>query len=290
MAIVELKSEALQLRIQSLGAEICSILDLKTQFEFVWQAKPEVWKRHAPVLFPMVGKLKNNTFLWKDKAYTINQHGFARDMEFECIESSNHAAQFKLCSSPETLKTFPFEFELEITYRLNGNKLTQTYLIKNPAQEDLYCSVGAHPGFNFAGQIEDYSIDIESKLPLVQTQLKEGLLTNNKKEIGQGKTIPLNAQSFDHDALVFEEVQFDTLELRHQTNQHSVKIKAPDFPYWGIWAPKNCNEFVCLEPWCGIADHENHTQDWTQKKGILYIKHNQVLSRSFSIEFQAPKP
>ena len=132
-----LQSEKLSVSINSFGAELSSVKD-KNNIEFIWQADKTVWARHAPVLFPIVGKLKNDTFIFENKNYNLPQHGFARDMKFELISQNKSSCVFRLTSTNETKKKYPFDFIFEIKYELIANTLTTFYSVKNPSKENIY--------------------------------------------------------------------------------------------------------------------------------------------------------
>jgi len=283
-----ISSDTLTATINSHGAELCSVKN-KNGIEFIWQAKPEVWARHAPVLFPIVGKLKNNQFIFEGKTYELPQHGFARDMEFTLKEKRENAFIFELQSNSQTKKIFPFDFIFQIAYILNRDKLTVQYKVKNPAPEALFFSLGAHPAFNVPLQanenFEDYYLEFEKNNYDI-TILNEGLRTSGKQQLVlKDNKLVLSKNLFDKDALVFESSQINSVALCSSKSNHKIIMDSKGFPYFGIWSKKGCTEFVCLEPWFGVADHENTNQNFSQKEGIISLKAQEEFVCLFEMSF-----
>ncbi len=284
----QLRSASLTVTINSIGAEVCSVKN-NSALEFIWQAKKEVWARHAPVLFPIVGKLKNNFFIYNQQQYELPQHGFARDLEFELIDKNDNSCTFQLSSNETTKKTFPFEFIFQIRYGLEENKLTTQYTIFNPSSLLGYYSVGAHPGFNCpllpGEKFEDYYLEFDTN-HLQQTQLNNGLRVNAKSTLElKDNKLQLTKNLFDNDALVFENSQVNTISLCSSTSKHKITLQCKNWPYFGVWAKKGTDEFVCLEPWYGIADSENSSQELLKKDGIIQLPPVSEFKGSFSLIF-----
>ena len=284
-----LRSSFLTVSINSLGAEICSVKNTNG-LEFIWQADAEIWARHAPVLFPIVGKLKDNSFIFENNTYELPQHGFARDLEFELLEKNNSSCTFQLSSSGQSKKKYPFDFIFQINYRLDKNKLVTNYKIVNPANKIIYFSVGAHPGFKCPllpdETFEDYYLEFESS-SYKKTELRDGLLREEKKTFTvKDNKLFLSKHVFDNDALVFENSQVRSIRLCSSRSPHKIILTCNDWPYFGIWSKKNCSNFVCLEPWFGIADTENSNQQLDQKKGIIKLEARKEFNCSFSVIFE----
>lgn len=281
-----LSSGSLKISVSSLGAELTSLAS-SSGLEYLWQADKEVWPRHAPVLFPIVGRLKGNAYTFNNVAYALSQHGFARDHEFALADSSNSHCTFELNASAETKKIFPFDFSFRITYRLEENRLSCSYEVANPAQDPLFFSVGAHPGFNCpllpGEKFDEYYMEFERE-ELYYTALDNGLLTDQKKRLVlENKRLYLSAGLFDQDALVFENGQINRISLCCSRSEHKVSMECNNWPYFGIWAKKGVERFVCLEPWYGIADHWQSESTLLQKKGILRLEAGQHFNCSFSV-------
>lgn len=284
----ELTSSELKVIINHKGAELCSVTN-KNNIEFIWQADKDVWPRHAPVLFPIVGKLKGDQAFYEGKTCSLSQHGFARDLDFVLISSSESACTFRLKASSETINKYPFEFIFEISYQLNNSELTTTYKVKNPDSSPLLFSVGAHPGFNCPlssdETFEDYFLEFETNT-LNQTLLQDGLLSETTTSLNlNNNQLPISVALFDKDALVFENNQINRISLRSKKSKHSVTMNCEGWPYFGIWSKKENNRFVCLEPWQGVADSINSMHQFSDKKGILTLDPGEEYICSFSCTF-----
>ncbi|PBQ32058.1 hypothetical protein CNR22_09845 [Sphingobacteriaceae bacterium] len=283
-----LSSESLDVCLLFSGAELCSVKN-KNGVEFIWQADKDVWPRHAPVLFPIVGKLKDNFFIFKDQRYELGQHGFARDRHFQLISSGKDHATFELVSDEKSKTIFPFDFIFQIKYNLIGNTLTTEYKLLNFSENKLLFSVGAHPGFKCplsnSEQFDDYYLEFESSHYQV-TALNNGLRKSTKADLElKGKRLQLSKTLFDRDALVFENNQINSISLKSDKSSHNITMECKNWPYFGIWAKKGSEEFICLEPWYGIADRENSTQDLEQKDGIISLDAKKEFACSFSVSF-----
>ena len=284
-----LESNKLKVTINSFGAELCSVKN-KNGLEFIWQAKKDVWARHAPVLFPIVGKLKDNFFVFEGNRYELPQHGFARDMKFELTEHSTSTCTFEINANTETKNNFPFEFRFQINYQLLENKLITTYKIFNPSAKPIFFSVGAHPGFNCPllpnENYNDYYLEFE-KNSFSQTQLNNGLRIDSKSDLLlQNNKLFLSKELFDNDALVFENDQIDGLSLCSSVSEHKITLECQNWPFFGVWTKKGNTEFVCLEPWQGIADNINSSNELTKKDGIIELAPNSEFVCSFSLVFK----
>ena len=286
--LVSLHSQSHSATINSLGAELISLRD-KENIEYVWQAEKDVWARHAPVLFPIVGKLKDDAFFFGEKTFHLSQHGFARDMEFELASKENNSCVFSLSSNSETKKKFPFDFNLEIKYRLHDNNLTTHYTVKNPSETELLFSIGAHPGFNCPllaeESFEDYYLEFEDsdfKLSHLDNGLLNGYITDFKLS---DRKLQLSATLFDNDALVFENSQINSIALCSSKSSRKIKMECKNWPFFGIWSKKGNRKFICLEPWHGIADTNNSDQQLIHKKGIVSLKPSKEFNCHFSVSF-----
>lgn len=284
----EIGSNLLKVKINHFGAEVCSVKN-NNGLEFIWQADKEVWARHTPVLFPIVGKLKDNFFIHEGKKYELPQHGFARDTDFELIEKKENACTFQLVSNNQTKTKFPFDFIFQIIYSVSENKLETHYKVTNPANEKIYFSVGAHPGFNCpllqSEKFEDYYLEFEND-SFSQTKLNNGLRTDAKTSLKlMDRKLFLTKELFDNDALVFENEQINSITLCSSASQHKITLQCNGCPYFGIWTKKGSDQFVCLEPWCGIADHENSINELSKKDGIIQLAANMEFKAHFSLIF-----
>ena len=268
--------------INHLGAELIS-LRTKENKEYIWEGNPEFWGKHSPILFPIVGTLKNNSYLFNGVEYHLSRHGFARDMKFELIEIKDSSATFSIQNSKETLKTYPFEFELHIIYTIEGNSLDVQYKILNKSKTQMPFSIGAHPAFALSGSFECYSIAFEQEETLEYYILENDLVSNTTKKLeANTKPIPLNYELFNNDALIFKSIKSNSLTLL-EYSKPMIKVCFEDFPNLGIWTKKNA-PFLCIEPWFGYSDTEESSGTIFEKEGIQILEVNETFNSKFSIE------
>lgn len=285
----EIKNDFLKVKIKSLGAELNSLQKTDENIEYIWQGDEKYWNRHAPILFPIVGKLKDNSYFYSNQKFTMTQHGFARDNEFELIKKENDYLEFKLTNSSESLKKYPFLFNLIITYKLENSKLIITYIVKNLSKDEMFFSIGAHPAFNWPltsnEKKEDYLIEFENIKNTKRYYLNENGLVHNSDELEIiDNKIDLNEELFKNDALIFNDSKIQEVIFKNFQNTKFIKVNFDSFPYLGIWSKPSGAPFLCIEPWFGIADFENSSQKIQDKKGIIKLKKDETFSCNYSIE------
>lgn len=265
------------------GAELISFKEIDTKREYIWEGNPEFWGKHSPILFPIVGTLKNNTYTYKNNEYKLSRHGFARDMDFELISQNENTAIFSLQSNKETQTIFPFEFELQVIYTLTFSELTISYQIINKGFHDMPFSIGGHPAFSLNNKFENYSLKFETNEALISYQLENDLLSDNIKKITLlNNQLSLSYSLFENDALIFKELQSKQIQILE--NQIPIlNFKFKDFPNFGIWTKQNA-PFICLEPWVGYSDVLNSKGTILEKEGIQILNGNSSKKYSFSIE------
>jgi len=285
-----LENDFLFIQIKNKGAEICSIFNKQARVEHLWQANPDVWSRHAPILFPIVGQINGGTFENKNQTFKLSQHGFARDMDFKLINKFEDSLVYELKSSGETLTHYPWDFNLVVKYTLKENQLEIRYKVENTDSDKLYFSIGAHPGFNcpFSAEenFEDYYLEFSSKETSDRILFQNGVLTGDvsKNYLNETREIPLSYDLFKDDALIFENLQSNKITLKSRKNFHFVEVGFEGFPYLGIWSKPNAKApFVCIEPWFGITDTKNDEQDFKDKRGRLSLDPEQKFECSFSV-------
>lgn len=277
-----IKNSILTAEIKHFGAELIS---LKTNLnkEYIWEGNPEFWGKHSPVLFPIVGTLKNNSFHHNEIEYHLSRHGFARDMEFELIDATENSATFSLQSSAETVKVYPFEFELQIIYTLRENNLSIIYKVINKGKTAMPFSIGAHPAFALPNQFKNYVIAFEKDESLEYYLLENDLISNKTKKLEvHDKKIPLNYKLFEDDALIFKTIKSKSLTILENENP-ILRVHFEDFPSLGIWTKKNA-PFICVEPWFGYADTTENSGNLFEKEGIQILESNTTFHSKFSIE------
>ncbi len=287
--MIQIENKYLSISVNSKGAELQSIYSKDTNLEYLWSGDPEFWGKKSPVLFPIVGALKNNSYQYNGATFELGRHGFARDMEFQLTSNLKESISFTLHANEETQKAYPFLFSFTITYTINRNKLSCTYQITNVDLKPMFFSVGAHPAFKVPLEkglsFEDYQLVFETSETAPQWPLTaEGLIKREPINFFKDNNkIDLNKNLFLGDALVFKELQSTSISLFTNQSKHGFKFEFNKFPYMGIWSAKNA-DFVCIEPWCGIADNEDSSGDIKQKEGINLLVSGELMSRTWSIE------
>jgi galactose mutarotase-like enzyme len=264
-------NEFLTVSVKTSGAELCNIQSTDGT-EYLWQADPAFWNRHAPVLFPMVGKLRDGRYELDGKTYEMTPHGFARDMNFSLIERGDNSLVYQLLPTVETRARYPFEFALTITYKLDGNTLSIQYAVRNNGKAVMPFSIGAHPAFNLHGPVDECFLEFEKSETLNTCLLgQKGLLSAETDPVFKNsKLLPLSKTLFDRDALIFMDAQSDKITLGAKTSPHRLTVEFAGFPELGIWAKPGA-PFVCIEPWYGYADPEQLYGDITNKPGIQLL-------------------
>lgn len=281
--IIEIKNDKLKVGINTLGSELMYI-DGANGTQFLWHGDESVWKYRAIILFPICGGLKDDKYIVNGKEYSLNKHGFARQSEFEGKKISDTKAEFILKFNEDTLKCYPFEFELKIIFELQGNKLTVKNQVNNLSDKKMYFSVGAHEGYYCPEGIEDYYIEFEGPQTLDSYILNGNLLEENSIRIIENETkLPLKYDYFSVDALVFKDIKFHKATLVHKNSSKKVTVEFNDSNYFLLWTKPNAN-YICLEPWNGVQDIVGSGYDISHKEGIIKLEIGKSYETTHTIE------
>ena len=287
----QISNELLQIAIKKIGAELCEISSVKNNTPFMWDANPNIWGSFAPNLFPVIGALKNNTYLFEGKTYTMPKHGFIRhNTDIKCIKETQNSLTFQLTYNDGLLKIYPFKFSYTITYTLENNQLIVHHEISNLDTKAMYFNLGGHPAFKCPVYTDekytDYSLLFEhtetAETYLLNTE--NGLISNQTKPVFNGtNTIPLDYNLFKKDALIFKDLKSRKVTLHSKTKGDILTVTHTNFPHLGLWAKPNA-DYVCIEPWIGYADTETTNQDITAKEGIMKLDTNGIFKAKYTIE------
>jgi galactose mutarotase-like enzyme len=272
MERVEIGTAKLKAAVLAQGAELCSLRDAGGR-ELIWQAGP-AWPRHAPNLFPIVGRLRNGTLRHAGRDYAMTQHGFARDRRFELLSHDAEFCRFALTDDAETRAMYPFAFRLEIGYRVAADDLTVEYVLHNTGHGVLPASIGAHPAFNWPLVPGAAKSAHRIVFPAVEDaqifQVKGGLL--------QAATVPspvhdrvlaLEESVFAQDALIFKPVHSGS--VRYEAEGAALTVAWEGFGELGIWSRQG-GDFVCIEPWHGYASPEDFDGEFAEKPGLMHLQ------------------
>lgn len=272
-----MENEVLKLKFSSKGGELQSIFLKSKQREVLWKGDTKIWGRHAPVLFPIVGKLKNDTYEFNGKKFELKQHGFARDF----VHREVAPGEYIFSSDDKTLGQFPFHFLLRTKYILEKNNIHITYIVENHDNKIMPFSLGAHPGFALSGNAP-LRIEFQHKEQGVY-YLKNGLVdfsVNQPAEL----VWTLKAESFKNDAMIFKNLKSQWVKLYDEDLVLTLHVS--QLPYFGVWSKpvEGMLPFICLEPWWGVADTIDSSGSLLDKQGIQTLAPGESKQFSFKLE------
>lgn len=275
---MEISNQYLKVSIQDLGAQLQSIIDIKSNTEILWQGDPNYWPRKAPLLFPIIGRLKDDHYYYNQQEYTMSKHGFLRDVTLEVVSQLEHEVTYQYECTPLIHPNFPWHCVIQVTYTLLDNSLLTTFKIQNMDNQDLFYSFGGHPGFN----INDKAT-IELIGQNIQRLYLAGDYFSHQKPI-TNHLIEITPDLFIDDALIFENVEEVNILCDYRIN-----VDVSQFDYVGLWNKYSDNHpvyFVCVEPWNGIADSVDSDLQIEHKKGIRRLKANESESMTFKVTLE----
>lgn len=275
MALFQISNDKITIQVDSLGAELKSLKSVPDNREYMWHGDPAYWGRTSPVLFPIVGGLKDGTFRVDGQAYSMGQHGFARDREFQLKSQVASEIWFTLSSDEETLKKYPYPFQLEIGYELVECTVIVKWRVTGQGKDPIWFSIGGHPAFlcpiDPGTDQTQYRLVFDAEEKIESSCIEGGLLGKQKKTYAlRNGILPITADLFDEDALVIEGDQAHSVSLARPDGKPYLTL-AFDAPLFGIWSPpKKKAPFICIEPWYGRCDSVDFTGDfkereWTQE-------------------------
>lgn len=270
----KIENEFLTCEIDDMGAQLHSLISKENGKEYIWYGKTEIWYGQAPVLFPVIGQLINDKYYYNGKEYSMPKHGLARKLPFTVSECAGSKAVFCLESDENTLKSYPFEFRLLVTFELVGKSLKNTFTVENKTDGEMYFSIGAHPGFNCAvGDI----IEFEKEETLCTERIDHDNLIIDEKFplIENSREIKITKEIFEPDALILSGIKSDKLKIK---GENEIEFTFGGCPFLGIWAKPGA-PYVCIEPWYGVNDGREIKKDISEKRGI------QRLDKDGSFEF-----
>lgn len=285
----KMKNEKLTVEIESLGAELKSVKSNTTGMEYMWYGRPEYYKRTSPILFPIVGSLRNQEYFYEGKKYPMPQHGFARDMEFEVKSQSEDEIWFLLVSDSSTLEKYPFEFELHIGYRLTESTLKVMWKVVNKSNKEMYFSIGAHSEFNcpLHGEADKtgYGLDFNTKQNVLASRINgDGLMMSPKQELQlkDGKML-FPEGFFDDGVYIVENDQTHRVSLTDPSGKAYVTVSF-DAPLFGVWSPEKKNApFVAIEPWYGRCDRDTFEGELCDREWENKLNPDSTFEKSYEI-------
>lgn len=287
-----IENENLICTITSIGAEIRSLKNKSTGEEYIWQIDNSIWGSSSPVLFPAIGKIKENKVVYKDKAYAMSKHGIVRNNDQLDFKSNGvSACEFTLHSSAETMKKYPFKFSFTVSFQLEKNCLTMNYKVENRDKVPMHFACGGHTAYicptSADTKLSDYIIEFPSLQPLMANTLgPTGLLSRQLREVdSKNGHLALSNTLFDEDALIFSNISWDSVRLLKKDQTKGLKISFKGYPNLALWSKPGA-DYICIEPWLGLPDHENESTDLTQKTTYKTIAPNEVFAIAIVTEIE----
>ncbi|MBW4803706.1 aldose 1-epimerase family protein [Loigolactobacillus coryniformis] len=287
-ALLNLENADFKVTISTLGAELQSIYNKRYDFDYLWDdAGRGYWSRHAPLLFPFIGRSNQDSYLLNGQTYSMTQHGFIRDQIFTVSEIDVEHAILKFTATAETRTKYPFDFDFVVRYSLTKTGLVTTFEVTNNSTAPMPFALGSHPGFNVVGDLSDYMLTVESATEPVRlkqfgikpTPFRDGQIKPLTASIGA--RIPLNHKLLDDGLIILANTDLTSIKLDSSSTTRSVKLSLTDFPYVAIWSPENKKApFVCVEPFAGLPDEYGQPGDMFDKLG------NTILDSGDNKEFK----
>lgn len=279
--MLAIENNQLKVEINEVGAQITHVVDKTTNADYIWNGSE--WERHAPILFPSIGKSNDNKYILNGKIYEMKQHGFARDYPWTVVDKGDDRVSLTLTENEETLTVYPFHFSLMVTYTLEANQLKVEFLVKNNSEETMPFGLGFHPGFNvpIAGdelEFSDYEFSLSPEVTeLTQFQI-DPIPFRNGKVIpvpkAEKSTLPLSYSEFDDGLIIINNPGLTGIVLSSAKSNHQISLTLEDFPYVALWTMTDPEaKFLCMEPFAGLPDvKSDELTDWMKKEGNNFLK------------------
>ena len=289
-----LENEVLRVEIDSYGAELKSVKGKENDMEYMWQGDPTYWNRTSPILFPFVGSLKNKSYSYEGTIYPMNQHGFARDIEFELLSKTETAIWFKLVSNEETMKNYPFSFVLNIGYELTGNEVKVLWEVyNNSTEKTMHFSIGAHPGFNCPVHGDDTKTGYKlffggvDEIHHYGNSLVTGLCYDEECVLPlENHRATITSDFFDRCTYIVNG-QTGEVGIEDANGDRYITVLF-DMPLFAIWSPEKKNApFLCIEPWCGRCDREDFEGSLEERTFNNSLEAGDTFKNSYTMRFGA---
>lgn len=291
--MIELTNETFMVQIDPLGAQLHRIFQCKDHIDYLWNGDAAYWKFRSPILFPIVGSIENDAYRYRDTSYSLGRHGFARFEYFDIVRQNDAEVILILKSNERIKQSYPFDFELQATYKLDKNIVAMRLDVKNTDSRTMYFSIGFHPSFYLHGinpgsVLEDYVLEFEPENVADLVKFKDGLRTGTIIKDGfSASCVPLTSEMFASSAIVLSRCQAKRIVLASSKHRHGVGVTAEGFPYLGIWTVAVDNPpFVCIEPWHGVPGREKEAnRDISELDGIKVLDPNETFTAVMKLDF-----
>jgi galactose mutarotase-like enzyme len=285
---VTISNNALSARISKTGAELRSLSERGSGAEYLWQADPSVWNGSAPILFPIIGGLKNDTYKLDGATYSMPAHGIVRKREWSLVSSGADRATFEIASDDQTREQYPFDFVLRASFTLDGSALQVCYKVINASRRPMLFSIGSHPAFNVpftGGPLEHYYFHFSDPEDLPRYFFKDGMhLNETEPAFDNSRQIFLSRTLFDRGPLIFKRPRSTAVSIACSHSPKRVRVATGGTPYLALWSKGGGAPFVCIEPWCGVPDNIDTDQEFATKEGIMTLERGCTFGASYRIE------
>lgn len=266
------------------GAELHSLVKKDTQKEYIWFGKEEIWYGQSPILFPFIGRLLDDKYRYDGIEYSMQKHGFARKRPFELVSKTDTQAVFSQTYDENTLKMYPFKFELLVEFKLEDDGLSVKHTVKNLDEKKMYFSLGAHPGFNI--EIGDKIVFDENETLVTERIDKDSIIAVfDEPLLDNAKEIEITKDIFVEDALILHGFKSKGLTLKSKNGNEILHFELGDAPFLGIWAKPGA-PYVCIEPWWGVNDSYEIKNDVCEKRGIQSLESGKVFEYTWKAEIK----
>ncbi len=286
MSLYTLENDFLKVIVSSIGAELQSIFSKDTNCEYIWQPVEGIWGRHSMILFPNAGRIADNYVIIGDTKYPARMHGFAYEKKFDLLHKDSNSVVLGIHDDSETLETFPYKFKFEVIFRLEKQSLIEEFRVINKDANDIYFSLGAHPGFRCPilenENSEDYCLlfDSPQNIGILEYTPDKRLLTGKKIPwLTESKEIHLCDNFFDNGPILAGGMAADSIMLYSEKSGRYIKMGVKDFEYLCLWGNERKMSIICIEPWCGTSDYANTNHVWETKVGIQKLKSKDIFVR-----------
>jgi len=286
-----IENEYLKATVSTRGAQVTSVVRKCDGVEHIWSGDPAVWKFQTPILFPHCGKLVDGKLEAKGRIYESGQHGFARDMEHEFVDRTEDTLVLELCSCPETLAKFPYEFRLVSTFTLENDTLHHTLTVENLDSDKMPFGIGYHPGYAIPFDDQHVATDYELRFsdaesPICLNCLPAGLVQKDHYYLGANtKVLPIDDQLFANDSHCMVNLKSATLGIYEKGTGRAVVCDIAEFPYVLIWSKPGMPQFVCIEPWHSLPSAEGSSIKWEEKPAAAILGSGEAWSCTLSTSF-----
>jgi galactose mutarotase-like enzyme len=289
--MIILENDTLAISLHPKGAEIHKIVGLQDNVNYMWKRDASQWANSAPILFPIVGALRDNECRIDGKTYTMTQHGFARHNEFNISEQTKNKVVFTLVSNADIQKQYPYAFILRVTYTLEENVLSCHCEVENTDTKDIYFQIGGHPAFACPftenESSNDYYLEFEQNESIMQKiiDIKENVMSHQEKQFfDQEKRFFIRQELFNNDAIVLKDFISKYVDLKSLNHDKYLRFHMDNFPLLGIWAAKHVGSLIAIEPWNGHNDYVNFTGEFKDKEGVICLVPRDTFACTFKVE------